>query len=63
VALSKDEVIKMAKAFLESIPQRHDVWGAYLFGSSTTGIAKDLSGVGLAVASGSPEKFKNSPCD
>jgi predicted nucleotidyltransferase len=52
MALSKDEVIKMANGFLELLRQTHDVQQAYLFGSFAKGTAKDYSDVDLAVVVG-----------
>ena len=43
MALPKDEVIKIAKGFLELIRQKHDVRQAYLFGSFVNEAAKDYS--------------------
>jgi len=53
MALSKDEVIKIAKEFIERLRQTHDVRQAYLFGSFAKGTAKDYSDVDLAIVLGS----------
>lgn len=52
MALSKDEVIKIADDFLELIRKKHDVRQAYLFGSFAKGIAKDYSDVDIAIVLG-----------
>jgi predicted nucleotidyltransferase len=41
MALSKDEVIKIASEFLEIIRREHDVRQGYLFGSFAKGTARD----------------------
>lgn len=61
MALSKDEVIKIAKEFLELLCQKHDVRQAYLFGSFAKGMAKDYSDVDLAIVLGSVDVSEESP--
>jgi predicted nucleotidyltransferase len=63
MALSKDEVIKMANAFIEYLHQTHDVRQAYLFGSFAKGITKDYSDVDLAILLGSLDISEESPFD
>jgi predicted nucleotidyltransferase len=63
MALSKDEVIKMANGFLELLRQTHDVQQAYLFGSFAKGTAKDYSDVDLAVVVGSLDTSEESLFD
>ncbi|MBI5968523.1 MAG: nucleotidyltransferase domain-containing protein [Deltaproteobacteria bacterium] len=63
MALSKDEVIKIVKGFLESLRRKHDVREAYLFGSFATGKAKDYSDVDLAIVLGSLDAPKDSLFD
>ncbi len=52
MALSKDEVIKIAREFIDRIRQTHDVRQAYLFGSYAKDAAKDYSDVDLAIVLG-----------
>jgi predicted nucleotidyltransferase len=47
MALSKDEMIKIANEFLELIRAKHDAREAYLFGSFAKGIKKDYSDVSI----------------
>lgn len=63
MALSKDEVMRIASGFLEIIRMKHDVRGAYLFGSFAKGIAKDYSDVDLAIVLGTMAKSEESPFD
>ena len=63
MALSKDEVIKLANRFLESVRLRHDVRAAYLFGSFAQGTEQDYSDVDLAIVLGSLEASPESPFD
>jgi predicted nucleotidyltransferase len=63
MALSKDEVIKIAIGFLDLIRQNYDVRQAYLFGSFAKGVAKDYSDVDLAIILGSQEVSGESPFD
>jgi predicted nucleotidyltransferase len=63
MALSKDEVIKMASGFLDLVRKRHDVRQAYLFGSFAKGTAKGYSDVDLAVVLGSLNVTEGSPFD
>ena len=54
MALSKDEVIKIATGFLDLVRKRHGVRQAYLFGSFSKGTAKaagnSISGYGSSIA-------------
>jgi predicted nucleotidyltransferase len=61
MALSKDEVIKIASGFLEIIRREHDVRQAYLFGSFAKGTARDYSEVDLAIVLGSLDRSEKSP--
>jgi predicted nucleotidyltransferase len=63
MALSKDEVIKIANEFLELIRAKHDVRQAYLFGSFAKGVTKDYSDVDLAIVLGTLDKSEESPFD
>jgi predicted nucleotidyltransferase len=63
MALSKDEVIEMANAFIEYLRQTHDVRQAYLFGSFAKGITKDYSDVDLAILLGSLDISEELPFD
>ena len=63
MALSKDEVIKIVNGFLEVVRQKHDVRGAYLFGSFAKDIPKDYSDVDLAIVLGPSDKSEDSPFD
>ena len=61
MALSKDEVIKIAIGFLDLIRKNYDVRQAYLYGSFAKGVAKDYSDVDLAIILGSQEVSGESP--
>lgn len=63
MALSKDQVIKMAEGFLEVLRQTHDVRQAYLFGSYAKDTAKDYSDVDLAIILGTLCASEESPFD
>ena len=63
MALSKDEVIKIATGFLETVRRTHDIRQAYLFGSFAKGTAKDYSDVDIAVVMGSLDVPGDSPYD
>jgi len=63
MALPKDQVIKIAKGFLEIVRQTHDVRQAYLFGSYAKDAAKDYSDVDLAIVLGSLGVSEESPFD
>lgn len=63
MALRKDQVIKIAKEFLEILRQTHDVRQAYLFGSYAKDRAKDYSDVDLAIVLGSLGVSEESPFD
>jgi predicted nucleotidyltransferase len=63
MALSKDEVIKIANGFLQLIRTKHDIRQAYLFGSFAKGITKDYSDVDLALVLGALDRSEESPFD
>lgn len=63
MALSKDEVIKLASGFLDQVRKKHDVRQAYLFGSFAKGTAKHYSDVDLAVVLGSMRVMEATPFD
>lgn len=63
MALSKDEVIKLVKEFIQILRQGHDVQEVYLFGSFAKGMAKEYSDVDLAVVLGSKDKSIDPPYD
>ncbi len=63
MALSKDEVIKIATSLLESLRKKHDIRAAYLFGSFVTGTAKEFSDIDLAVIVKSLKRSDDSPYD
>ena len=63
MALSKDEVIKIANGFLQLIRTKHDIRQAYLFGSFAKGITKDYSDVDLALVLGVLDRSEGSPFD
>jgi predicted nucleotidyltransferase len=63
MALSKDEVMKIVKGFLELTRQNHDVQQAYLFGSFAEGTEKEYSDVDLAIVLGSSSSSEGSPFD
>jgi predicted nucleotidyltransferase len=63
MALPKDQVIKIAKGFLEILRQTHDVRQAYLFGSYAKETAKDYSDVDLAIVLGTLGFSEESPFD
>ena len=63
MALSKDEVMGTVRGFLERVSQRHDVRGAYLFGSCAKGMRTDHSDVDLAIVLGDIRKPEGSPYD
>ena len=63
MALPKDQVIKIAKGFLEILQQTHDVRQAYLFGSYAKDTAKDYSDVDLAIVLGTLGVSEESPFD
>jgi predicted nucleotidyltransferase len=63
MALPKDQVIKIAKGFLEILRQTHDVRQAYLFGSYAKDTAKDYSDVDLAIVLGTLGVSEESPFD
>ncbi len=61
MAYSKDDALKIAKAFLRKALQRHEIVQAYLFGSYVSGRQKEYSDIDLAVVLGgalvSPERY------
>jgi len=61
MALSKDDIIRIANGFLKSIRQKYDVRQAYLFGSWATGTTHDYSDVDLAIVLGTRANFESSP--
>jgi predicted nucleotidyltransferase len=63
MALPKDQVIKIAKGFLEILRQTHDVRQAYLFGSYAKDAPKDYSDVDLAIVLGTLGLSEDSPFD
>jgi predicted nucleotidyltransferase len=63
MALSKDEVIRIANGFLETIRDKHDVRQAYIFGSFAKGTAKAYSDVDLAVVLASSDLSEESLFD
>jgi predicted nucleotidyltransferase len=63
MALSKDEVIELAKGFLDQARKKHDVQQAYLFGSFAKGTAKEYSDIDIAVILGSIHGTEASPFD
>ena len=52
MAYSKDDALKIAKAFLREATRRHDIKGAYLFGSFVSGRQKEHSDIDLAIIIG-----------
>jgi len=63
MALSKDEVIHMAKEFLDRVRRKYDVRDAYLFGSFAKGTPAEYSDVDLAIVLGSSSQFQESLFD
>jgi predicted nucleotidyltransferase len=63
VALSKNEVIRIAKEFLARLRKNHDVREAYLFGSFAKSTAKEYSDVDLAIVLGSLDTREAPPFD
>jgi predicted nucleotidyltransferase len=63
MALSKDEVIQIAKEFLDRVRRKYDVRDAYLFGSFAKGTPAEYSDVDLAIVLGSPLILEDSPFD
>ena len=63
MALSKDEMMKMANGFLELVRQRHDVKQAYLFGSAAKGVAQEHSDIDLAIILGNLDVTQTPPFD
>ncbi len=59
MALSKDEVIQMAREFLDRIRRKYDVRDAYLFGSFAKGTPLEYSDVDLAIVLGGPSRFED----
>jgi predicted nucleotidyltransferase len=63
MALSKDEVIKMVNEFIAGLHLKHDIRGAYLFGSYAKGTPTEYSDVDLAIVLVPAEQFEESPFD
>ncbi len=63
MALSKDEVINIVKGFVSISSQRHDIRGAYIFGSFARGTAKDHSDIDVAVVIGQSRESADSLFD
>ncbi len=63
MAMSKDEVIQMAKKFLDQVRGKYDVRDAYLFGSFAKGTPADYSDVDLAIILGGPPGLEQSLFD
>jgi predicted nucleotidyltransferase len=61
MALSKDEVIKIANGFLALLRKKYDIREAYLFGSFAKDMAKTYSDVDLAIVLGSLDVTQESP--
>lgn len=53
MALSKDGAMRVVKRFIAECSKRHDVKGAYVFGSFAKGMAGEYSDIDLAVITGS----------
>ena len=53
MALSTNEVMTIVNRFIAECAKRHDVKGAYLFGSFAKGTAEQYSDIDLAVITGS----------
>ncbi len=63
MALSKDEVIQMAKEFLDQVRRKHDIRDAYLFGSFAQGTPADYSDVDLVIILGNASRVEDSLFD
>jgi predicted nucleotidyltransferase len=63
MALSKDEVIQMAREFLDRVRRKYDVRDAYLFGSFAKGTPAEYSDVDLAIVLGGCSRFEEPPFD
>ncbi len=63
MALSKDEVIRMAREFLDRVLRKYNVRDAYLFGSFARGTPADYSDVDLAIILGAPAGSRDSLFD
>jgi predicted nucleotidyltransferase len=61
--MSKDEVIRMAKRFLDQVRGKYNVRDAYLFGSFAKGTPADYSDVDLAIILGGPPRLGESLFD
>jgi len=49
MALSKDDVLKLIRSFLNECSQKHEIVQAYLFGSYATGKVKEYSDIDVAI--------------
>jgi len=63
MALSKDEVIQMAKEFLDRVRRKYDVRDAYLFGSFAKGTPAEYSDVDLPIVLGGSSRLEESLFD
>ena len=63
MALSKDEVMSLVKRFLVQCAKKHDVKGAYLFGSFAKGTAGEYSDIDLAIITGSLRQSEDALSD
>lgn len=63
MALSKDEVMTLVKRFIAECAKRHDVKGAYLFGSFAKGTAEQYSDIDLAIITGSLRQSEDALSD
>jgi predicted nucleotidyltransferase len=63
MALSKDEVIQMAREFLDRVRRKYDVRDAYLFGSFAKGTPAEYSDVDLAIVLGGSSRLEESLFD
>ncbi len=60
---SKDELIRTAKGFLDTIRTSHDIRGAYIFGSCAKASPKYHSDLDLAIVLGTMAGTEGSPFD
>jgi len=63
MALSKDEVMSLIKRFLVQCAKKHNVKGAYLFGSFAKGSAEEYSDIDLAIITGSLRQSEDALSD
>lgn len=52
MALTKDDALRIAQAFLEQAKRRHEIVTAYVFGSCASGRQRDWSDIDIAVVLG-----------